>query len=392
MTDDLVATFNAGSSSLRCGVYRPQGDAPAPLLAISIRGLPRQMILEINDPEAGTTEERELDAPGEAPHEDAFAAVMAHLEDRLDLDRLRAAAHRVVHGGQDFDAPTRVTDDVLDRLDALTPLAPSHQPHNLRPIRQLARRDPELVQVACFDTAFHRTQPRLAQLYALPREQSDDGLLRYGFHGLSYDHIARRLDREHPKLHAGRVIVAHLGHGVSLCALQGGESRATTMGLTALDGMPMGQRCGTLDPGAVLHLILDRGHSPEATRDMLYERSGLLGVSGISGEMGDLLASDAAEAEEAVALFTYRFAREVGSLTAALGGLDGLVLTGGMGEHLPDLRARLVHAVEWQGARLDDAANADGGPVISTEDSAFPVLAWPTDEESVLARAAARAL
>ncbi len=388
MSDPIVVTFNAGSSSLRCGVYRAQEKGPEPVLSLSIRGLPRRMILQVVDHANSTSDETELDKPGDKPHETALSAMMTHLHEQVDFARISAFAHRVVHGGQEFDVPVEVTAEILSRLDALSPLAPSHQPHNLRPIRALAKRHPDIPQIACFDTAFHRHQPRLAQLYALPRDLIEDGIIRFGFHGLSYDYIAEKLAEDHPQLAKGRVIVAHLGHGVSLCAMHAGRSIATTMGLTALDGMPMGQRCGALDPGVVLHLILDRKHAAEDLRDMLYEQAGLLGVSGISGEMNDLLASDASAAAEAVSLFVYRFQREVGSLTAALGGLDGLVLTGGMGEHIPVLRELLCGSVEWQGATFDTDANKSGGPQISTSESAFQILNLPTDEELVLARAA----
>lgn len=388
MSDPIVITFNAGSSSLRCGVYHIMGGAPEAHLSLSIRGLPQRMILEIVDHGDGTPEETDLGPPGDSPHDAAFAAMMDRLQERVAVARANAFSHRVVHGGQEFDAPVTVTPEIVDRLDALSSLAPSHQPHNLGPIRALAERCPDIPQIACFDTAFHRNQPRLAQLYALPRELSEQGILRLGFHGLSYDYIADRLVRDHPHLAAGRVIVAHLGHGVSLCAMDKGRSVATTMGLTALDGMPMGQRCGALDPGVVLHLILDKGYSAEEVRDMLYKRSGLLGVSEISDEMRDLLASDAEEAAEAVALFVYRFQREIGSLTGALGGLDGLVLTGGMAEHMPDLRCRLCSAIECQGGVFDTAANERGGPVISGTESKFEILNIPTNEELVLAKAA----
>lgn len=388
MSDSLVITFNAGSSSLRCGVYCAHEGAPEAMFSISIRGLPRRMILEVSDHGKGTTDESELEAPGDAPHEDAFSTVMQALRDRVEMAQVTAVSHRVVHGGLEYMSPVRVTDEVITQLDALSPLAPSHQPHNLRPIRVLSQQYPAIPQIACFDTAFHRHQPRLAQLYALPRSLSKDGILRFGFHGLSYEHIGNTLRRDHPHLHAGRTIVAHLGHGVSLCALEKGRSVATTMGLTALDGMPMGQRCGRFDPGAVLHLILDRGYTPEEVRNLLYEQSGLLGVSGISGEMADLLTSDSSEAAEAVSLFVYRFRREVGSLTAALGGIDGLVLTGGMAEHLPELRQRLCEAVEWYGGIFDKDANENGASVLSSADSRFEILMLPTDEESVLARAA----
>ena len=388
MSDPIVVTFNVGSSSLRCGVYRARENRPEPVLSLSIRGLPQRMILQVVDHANSTSDETELDKPGDKPHETALSAMMTHLQERVDFARIRSFAHRVVHGGREFDAPVEVTPEILGRLDALSPLAPSHQPHNLRPILDLAKRHPDIPQIACFDTAFHRHQPRLAQLYALPRDLSEDGIIRFGFHGLSYDYIAEKLAEDYPRLAKGRVIVAHLGHGVSLCAMHAGRGIATTMGLTALDGMPMGQRCGALDPGVVLHLILDRKHAAEDVRDMLYEHAGLLGVSGISGEMNDLLASDAPAAEEAVSLFVYRFQREVGSLTAALGGLDGLVLTGGMGEHIPALRELLCGSVEWQGATFDADANEGGEPLISDSESAFQILSLPTDEELVLARSA----
>ncbi|GGO50363.1 acetate kinase [Roseovarius pacificus] len=388
MSDRIVVTFNAGSSSLRCGVYHVRETGPEPFLSLSIRGLPRRMILQTMDHTNNTSDETEIDEPGDRPHETAFSVVMAQLQERVDLTRIKAFSHRVVHGGQEFDTPVRVTLENLDRLDTLSPLAPSHQPHNLRPIRELAKRHPDIPQIACFDTAFHRHQPTLAQLYALPRDLCEDGIIRFGFHGLSYEYIAEKLAEDYPQLAKGRVIVAHLGHGVSLCAMQACRSIATTMGLTALDGMPMGQRCGALDPGVVLHLILDRKYAAEEVKDMLYEYSGLLGVSGISGEMNDLLDSDAPAAAEAVSLFVYRFQREVGSLTAALGGLDGLVLTGGMSEHIPALRELLCRSLEWQGGTLDATANKNGGPQISTGESSFQILNLPTNEELILAKSA----
>ena len=392
MSDPIVLTFNAGSSSLRCGVYRVEQGAPRPLWSLGIRGLPRAMVLRVEDHADGTSHETELEAPRSAPHDAAFEAMKDALDERIDMRRVAAVAHRVVHGGSGFDAPTVITPEVLERLDALTPLAPSHQPHNLRPIRDLSDSHPGLVQIACFDTAFHRHQPDAAQRFALPRDLTDSGILRFGFHGLSYQHIADTLAQDYPQLAKGRVIVAHLGHGVSLCAMEAGRSVATTMGLTALDGMPMGQRCGALDPGVVLHLIMDRGYSAQQVHDMLYQKSGLLGLSGISDEMNDLLDSDAPEAAEAVAFFVYRFRSEVGALGAALGGLDGLVLTGGMGEHIPALRAKLCKTVDWLGGRFDEQANDRGGPVISSANSAFEMLMLPTDEESVLARAAIDAM
>ncbi len=390
MSDSLVVTFNAGSSSLRCGIFRLTDAGPLEIRTLGIRGLPHAMILTERDPQAGTQSETDLGPPESVAR--AHPQALAHMLDRIDalshLGRIGAFSHRVVHGGRDYIAPVLVTDEVLAGLKALECLAPSHQPHNLRPIRRVQERYPGIAHVACFDTAFHRTQPHHAQIFGLPRDLTDDGILRYGFHGLSYDYIAHKLQRSYPELAPGRIIVAQLGNGVSMCAIENGRSIATTMGLTALDGLPMGQRCGAIDPGVVLHLIMDRGHSPAAVREMLYEESGLLGVSGISGEMNDLLASDRPEAAEAVDFFVYQCRRNFGSLAAALGGVDAVVLTGGMGKYIPALRARLVRELEWLGAELDPDANAAGGPVITTRQSRLPVLMLPTDEERVLARSA----
>ncbi|MCK8465535.1 acetate kinase [Aliiroseovarius sp. S1339] len=390
MSDQLVVTFNAGSSSLRCGVFKLAADGPLQVRNFHIRGLPGQMLLTEKDLKTGRLQEFDLGAPSSADraHPEALTHMLARLDALSDLGNIAAFSHRIVHGGTDHATPVKVTDDVLERLKKLEPLAPSHQPHNLRPIRQLRAHYPGIPQIACFDTAFHRTQPRVAQIFGLPRDLTDDGVLRYGFHGLSYDYIAHTLARSYPDLAAKRIIVAQLGRGVSVCAMKDGRSVATTMGLTALDGLPMGRRCGALDPGVVLHLIMDRGHSPEEVRAMLYEQSGLLGVSGITGEMNDLLTSDRAEAAEAVDFFTYQCGRSFGSLAAAMGGVDGVVLTGGMGEHIPTLRARLVRELAWLGAELDEVANGLGGPVLTTDQSRLPVLMLPTDEERVLARRA----
>lgn len=390
MTEKLVVTFNAGSSSLRCGVFRLTDDGPLQLRNYHIRGLPADMILTERDTITGTQTETDLGAPEGtgSGHPEALKHMVARLDDLSDLGVIAAFSHRIVHGGSRYSAPVLVDDEVLGRLKLLEPLAPAHQPDNLRPIRQIQEHYPDIPQIACFDTAFHRTQPRCAQIFGLPRALTEDGILRYGFHGLSFDCIAHKLKRTYPDLATSRVIVAQLGHGVSMCALKNGRSIATTMGLTALDGLPMGQRCGTLDPGVVLHLIMDRHHAPEAVLDMLYNRSGLLGVSGMSGEMNDLLASDRPEAAEAVDFFVYHCGRNFGSLAAAMGGVDGVVLTGGMGEHIPELRARLVEQLSWLGAELDHTANRDGGPYLTTPESSLPVLMLATDEEQVLARSA----
>ena len=298
---------------------------------------------------------------------------------------VRAAGHRVVHGGQDYDSPVAVTPEVMTRLEALCPLAPAHQPYNLAGIHAVAARWPAATQIACFDTAFHRSRPRAAQLYALPRRLSEAGILRYGFHGLSYAHIAGCLpDVLGPEAAEGRVIVAHLGSGASLCAMQGGRSVDTTMGFTALDGLMMGTRCGRIDPGVLLHLMRTQGMDAAALDHLLGRESGLLGVSGISADMRDLLASPAPEAAEAVTLFVQMILREIGALTASLGGLDALVFTAGIGERSPQIRARVMAGLGWLGLSADPAANAAHETILSAPGSAVTAAMIPTDEEAVI--------
>jgi acetate kinase len=300
--------------------------------------------------------------------------------------RIAAVGHRVVHGGEHFAAPVLIDDAILDQLEKLAPLAPLHQPHNIAPIRVISRIAPDIPQVACFDTAFHRTQPPVAQLHALPRDLSATGVKRYGFHGLSYEYIASVLPGIVGDAARGRVVAAHLGNGCSMCAMRDGKSVTTTMGFTALEGLPMGTRSGAIDPGVLLYLLTERGMSVADVSDLLYHRSGLLGVSGVSNDMRKLLASNAREAAEAIELFVYRINRELGSLVAALGGIDALVFTAGIGEHAAPVRARVCESAGWLGIRLDPAANAAGGPRISAADS--PVSAWvvPTNEELMIAR------
>lgn len=294
--------------------------------------------------------------------------------------------HRVVHGGLAYAAPVRIDDKVLADLDALVPLAPLHQPHNLAAIRAIRAVAPNVPQVACFDTAFHRSEPSLAQEFALPRMLTAKGVQRYGFHGLSYEYIASELPHVAPECAHGRVVVAHLGNGASMCAIRQGRSLATTMGFTAVDGLPMGTRTGSIDPGVILYLIQQEGMSAAEVERLIYECSGLLGVSGISGDMRTLLASDSPAAKEAVDLFVYRIGRELGSLAAALGGLDALVFTGGIGENAGEIRARVCRDASWLGIRLDEEANAHGGPRISTSGSAASAWVIPTNENLMIAR------
>jgi acetate kinase len=308
----------------------------------------------------------------------------------LGGEPLGAVGHRVGHGGLRYVEPVRVDDTVLAELETLVPLAPLHQPHNLAPIVALRGRRPELPQVACFDTAFHRTQPAVAQAFALPREYSEQGVRRYGFHGISYEYIASELPRYDPRAAAGRVVVAHLGNGSSLCALRDGRSVATTMGFSSLDGLPMGTRCGALDPGVLLHLLNHYHLDTPALEALLYKGSGLLGVSGVSSDMRALLASTDPRAAAAVDLYVYRIGRELGSLAAALGGLDALVFTAGIGAHAAAVRARVCRDAAWLGLTPDEAANAAGGPRISRAGSTVSAWVIPTDEELMIARHTSR--
>ncbi len=308
------------------------------------------------------------------------------LPEQLGEHHLVAVGHRVGHGGLDYAAPVRLTAEIVDRLAELIPLAPLHQPHNLAPIRTLLAKRPELPQVACFDTAFHRSQSEVAQAFALPPEITQRGVRRYGFHGLSYEYIASILPQYDARAATGRTVVCHLGNGASMCGLHGSKSVATTMGFTALDGLPMGTRCGNLDPGVVLYLMDELRMDAQAVEKLLYQQSGLLGVSGVSSDMRAVLASGEPRAKFAVELFTYRVGRELGSLTAALGGLDALVFTAGIGEHAPAIRERVCQAAAWLGVELDPVANSEGRTRISTDNSLIPVWIIPTNEELMIAR------
>ncbi|RAI38730.1 acetate/propionate family kinase, partial [Rhodoplanes roseus] len=299
---------------------------------------------------------------------------------------LAAVGHRVVHGGPTYDRPVRVSPAVLADLERLVPLAPLHQPHNLAPIRTLLERRPDLPQVACFDTAFHRGRDPLADRFAIPQALHDEGVRRYGFHGLSYEYVASRLPEVAPDIARGRVIVAHLGSGASLCALSAGRSVETTMGFTGLDGLPMGTRPGRLDPGVILHLMTAKGMDAAAIEHFLYRECGLKGLSGIGNDMRDLEASDDPRAASAIAFFVYRIGLEAGMLAAALGGLDGVVFTAGIGENSARLRAAVAARLAWLGAEIDPAANAEGRSRISAPDSRLALLVVPTNEELMIAR------
>jgi acetate kinase len=325
--------------------------------------------------------------PESATHEDALAVLLRWLDQHFRQHEVMAAGHRVVHGGAIYREPVLIDSKVVAELTRLVPLAPAHQPHHLAAIAALSKLHPSLPQVACFDTSFHHTQSQVAATFALPRQLTEEGVRRYGFHGLSYEYIAGVLPEVIGRPSAdGCVVVAHLGSGASMCGMKQRRSVATTMGFTALDGLPMARRCGSLDPGVVLYLLEQKGMSAAAVSDLLYQSSGLLGVSGISDDMKTLLASNRPEARDAVDLFVYRICRELGSLVAALGGFDALVFTAGIGEHAPEIRQRVCENSAWLGLQIDDAANQAGGPRLTKAGSKTSAWVIPTDEDLMIAR------
>ena len=368
MTPVLIV-LNAGSSSLKFQVFdMPDGAEPQLVWRGLYEGLGGDARFTVKDASGSILDESSWGQGEEIGHEDSLMHLIAWLREHQEGRKLVAIGHRVVHGGATYSGPVLVDETVLQALEALVPLAPLHQPHNLEPIRIVRRRLPGMPQVACFDTAFHQTQSDIATLFALPREMRDRGVRRYGFHGLSYDYIASILKDYDPRLAEGRVIVAHLGNGASLCALRNGRSIATTMGFSALDGLPMGTRCGAVDAGVIFFMLREMKLSPEAAERMLYTKSGLLGVSGLSNDMRVLRTNAATnpDAKRAIELFIYRITREIGSLVAALGGIDGLVFTAGIGENDAATRAEVVDGLAWAGLTLDESANGTAGPRISS--------------------------
>lgn len=385
---DVILALNAGSTSLKFSLFSIErgGETLSPLYRGGVEGIGSQAHFLVSDASGQRQEDEALTGAAALTHEEALSVLLSWIEHHEAGLRLLAAGHRVVHGGTRYWKPVLVDAEVLVALEQFVPLAPLHQPHNLAVIRAVASIQPALPQVACFDTAFHHTQPAVAQAFALPRNITALGVKRYGFHGLSYEYIASVLPHYLGASAEGRVVVAHLGGGDSMCALRERKSIATSMGFTALDGLPMGTRCGALDPGVVLYLLGERQMTLDAVTDLLYHRSGLLGVSGVSSEMQELLASDDPAAAEAIDLFVYRIRRELGSLTATLGGLDALVFTAGIGEHAAPIRARVCQDAQWLGVQLDEAANRAGGPKISAAESAVSVWVIPTDEDLMIAR------
>jgi acetate kinase len=380
--EPLIGVLNAGSSSLKFSFY----EGETQLLSGQIDGIGVHPKASAVGPGGTPIEPPELAGkPANTPSE-LLPAILPWARTRLGERRLAALGHRVVHGGAHHARPARVTPELLAELEALVPLAPLHEPHNLAPIKMALTLNPDLPQVACFDTAFHRTAPAVEQAFALPYSFYEEGVLRYGFHGLSYEYIASVLPQQAPDIADGRVVVAHLGNGCSACALKQGVSAATTMGFTALDGLPMGTRCGELDAGVVLHLIQQKNMTAEALVDLLYRRSGMLGLSGISSDFRELLASDAPRAKFAVELFCYRAARHIASLAMAMGGLDGVVFTAGVGENAAPVRAMICRACAWLGLELDEAANREHRLRISTPASPVAAFVIKTDENLMIAR------
>jgi acetate kinase len=351
-----------------------------------VEGLDGAPRFAARDRSGRTVAERSWGEAAQLGHDGAMEHLRAFLREQLAGDRLIGVGHRVVHGGLDYTGPVRIDRRVLEALERLVPLAPLHQPHNLSPITALLERTPELAQVACFDTSFHRTNPDVAQRFALPAELHAAGVRRYGFHGLSYEYIASVLPRVDGRAAAGRTIALHLGNGSSMCAMAAGRSVATTMGFTAVDGLPMGTRCGALDPGVILYLMDERKLDARAIERLIYRESGLLGVSGVSSDMRALLASADPRARLAIDLYVYRIRRELGSLAAALGGLDALVFTAGIGENAPLIRERVCRDAAWLELEIDPAANAAGGPRISAPGSRVSAWVIPTDEELMVGR------
>lgn len=381
---NAIAVVNAGSSSIKFSVFDEHDQALRRLLAGSIKGLASSPRFLINDEVDRTLATKDWPQGVSLSHEDAMDFLLEILPTHLQGHRVQAVGHRVVHGGRHYAAPVQIDACVLRALEALVPLAPLHQPHNLAAIRTILSAAPDLPQVACFDTAFHHTQSPVEQAFALPEAITARGIRRYGFHGLSYEYIASVM-AQRDAAPADRVVVLHLGNGASMCALCGGRSVATTMGFSTLDGLPMGTRCGGLDPGVVLYLMAELQMDRKQVETLLYRQSGLLGVSGISADMRTLEASEAQSAREAIDLFVHRIGRELGALTATLGGLDAIVFTAGIGENSALVRERVCRGATWLGVELDDAANRGGASRITTAASAVQAWVIPANEEVVIA-------
>jgi len=380
---ERIAVINAGSSSIKFALF--EGEEEQLLFRGQIENIGVAPKLTAEDPDGKKVVENEWQA-AELDHGKATRVILETAIELLGGKHVAGVGHRVVHGGTRFTEPTLVTRNVIASLKELCPLAPLHQPHNLAAIEAIQSAAPHIPQVACFDTAFHQSQPHIAQAFALPRELTEGGIRRYGFHGLSYEFVSSRLRTVAPEYADKKIIIAHLGNGASICAIHKGRSVATTMGFTAVEGLVMGTRCGTLDPGVLIYLMDERGLDARGLESLVYKKSGLLGVSGISSDMRTLRQSDDPKAREAIDLFVYRIVREIGSLAAALGGIDGLVFTGGIGQRDILTRREVIAGCTWLGASIDEDANSAGEARIDDDYSKFPIWVLPTDEERVIAR------
>lgn len=386
MSDTVILTLNAGSSSIKFAVFEP-GEEPALRASGQVENLsPSQQTRLIVEAD-GDRQTTEIDAND---HAGALAAILDNADRLFGDATVAGVGHRVVHGGTDFTVPTLLQPDTIAALRALEPLAPLHQPHNLACVEAAAAAFPDALQIACFDTAFHRTHPFVNDTFALPRQWFERGVRRYGFHGLSYDYITSEIARTEPDLATGRVVIAHLGNGASMCAVRDGRSVGSTMGFTALDGLPMGTRCGQIDPGVLLYMMQHEGMGVDEIADLLYRESGLKGMSGLTHDMRTLEASDDPRAAEAIDYFVFRIRRELGGMSAVLGGLDALVFTGGIGENSARVRREVCEGMEWLGIAIDGDRNADNARDIGTD--RVRVMVIPTNEELVMARAVAGAL
>jgi len=389
---DAIAVLNAGSSSIKFSLFIQRDGSLEPDVRGQIEGLYTSPRFAAKDFSGKVVSERAWGEGTRLGHDGALDHLIGFLRGELSDHQLVGIGHRVVHGGMEFTHPVRLDAATLEALEKFIPLAPLHQPHNLTPIRVLLERVPQVAQVACFDTSFHRSNPPVSQLYALPKEYAESGVRRYGFHGLSYEFIASALPEYDARAAAGKTVVLHLGNGASMCAMDNGVGVASTMGFTAVEGLPMGTRCGSIDPGVILYLMDQRGMDARAIEKLIYNQSGLLGVSGISSDMRTLLASDDPRAKLALDIFVYRIRRELGSLAAALGGVDALVFTAGIGEKAAPIRERVCRDAAWLGVELDPAANQNHGPRISTARSRTAAWVIPTNEELMIARQTRRLL
>lgn len=381
-TGPVILVLNAGSSSIKFDLFSGSTD----LMRGQIEGLGASPRLKAKRLEDGLDLSRPLSDDEGRNHQAALGVLLALINDAAPGLAVNAVGHRVVHGGITHEVPVIVTDEVMTTLERLVPLAPLHQPHNLAGIRAAAAAFPQAVQVACFDTAFHRAHPWVNDTFALPRDLYDEGVRRYGFHGLSYEYITEHLRSVMPAAATGRLVVAHLGNGASMCAINGGRSIGSTMGFTALDGLPMGTRCGQLDPGVVLYLMAEKGMDAAAISDLLYKQSGLKGLSGLSQDMRELEAAGTPEARQAIDYFVFRVKREIGAMAAILSGIDTLVFTGGIGENAVNIRAEVCRDLGWLGVDLDEDRNAGRQTTISRDGSRVTVLVVATNEEEMIRR------